>query len=443
MLCNRSKELAVSRFSVAKKRSNRHAQDDGAQPHGLGVSGTPPSNTVPSNSNYSDFKALRFGRDSLYLSYPGGLAEDWSDRLLELKELAQSTKETDQALAQVTIASHIFEVRDRGFGRFAYVLVDNCFVIKLSSTRSRSLPLAHVQISSAYLAAVGPVAAEQDLRVIINTLGRVTESANVSRADLFLDLVCTKDLNAIEQPQWVTRANLMAKYFDCRLDNPFTGWVVGIGGDIHSRLYDKLTEIRTQSHKVELFELWQAAGWDGTQTVWRMEFQVHREVLKQLGLVKLASLLAQETSLWRFFTGEWLRLAVPIASDQTRSRWPNHRLWDCIAAAYSNSNDQPRLKRFRPQRLPDDERLFVQGLGGLTSFMAREGIEDFRAGVSAFANQASSYHKSTGRGIARYVREKVKAKGRKYNSIDNRKNLYATREAHEQQEAAYRKLKDG
>lgn len=409
--------------SVAKKRSNRHAQDDGAQPHVLGVSGTPPSNTVPSNSNCSGFKALRFGIDSLYLSYPGQLAEDWNDSLLELKELAQSTKQTDQALAQVTIASHIFEVRDRGFGRFAYVEVDNCFVIKLSSARSRSLPLAHVQISSAYLAAVGPIAAEQDLRVIINTLGRVTESANVSRADLFLDFVCTDDLNAIEQPHWVTRANLMAKYFDCRLDNPFTGWVVGIGGDIHSRLYDKLTEIRTQSHKVELFELWKAAGWDETQTVWRVEFQVHREVLKQSGLVKLATLLAQETSLWRYFTGEWLRLAVPITSDQTRSRWPIHPLWERIAAAYTNSNDQPRLKRFRPQRLPDDERLFVHGLGGLTSFMAREGIEDFRTGVGAFANQASSYHKSTGRGIARYVREKVKAKGRKYNSIDNRKNL--------------------
>lgn len=61
----------------------------------------------------------------------------------------------EQALAQVRIGAHIFEVRDKGMPRFPYVLVDNCFFIKLNRKQSKTLPMAHVQISSEYLATVG------------------------------------------------------------------------------------------------------------------------------------------------------------------------------------------------------------------------------------------------------------------------------------------------
>jgi len=213
------------------------------------LEGTPSCNTVPSNDNTGNFKPLRFGVDSLYLSYHGHLAEDWNIKLDDLKTKAQSEDEAEQALAQVGIGSHIFEVRDKGVPRFPYVLADNCFFIKLNRKQSKTLPMAHVQISSEYLAAVGLEAAEQDLRVVINTLGIVDGVASVSRADLFLDFVCTCNLAEIEQPDWITRANLMAKYYDCRLDEPFTGWVIGMGGNLHARLYEKVIEIVNKSHK--------------------------------------------------------------------------------------------------------------------------------------------------------------------------------------------------
>lgn len=127
-----------------------------------------------------NFKPLRFGVDSLYLSYHGKLAEDWDRKLDDLKTKAQSADESEQALAQIGICSHLFEVRDKGMPRFPYALVDNCFFIKINRKESQTLPMAHVQISSEYLAAVGLEAAEYDLRVIINTLGLVQGSATVS-----------------------------------------------------------------------------------------------------------------------------------------------------------------------------------------------------------------------------------------------------------------------
>lgn len=355
------------------------------------------------------------------MSYHGQLLELWDIKLDDLKTLAQSEDEAEQALAQVSIGSHIFEVRDKGMPRFPYVLADNCFFIKINRKPSKTLPMAHVQISSEYLAAVGLEAAEQDLRMVINTLGIVDGSASVSRADLFLDFVCADNLAMIEQPDWITRANLMAKYFDCRLTEPFTGWVIGMGGNLHARLYEKVIEIVNKSHKTYLFEIWQANGWQVEEKVWRMEFQTEKQTLKELGTISLSDLLKQQAALWHYLTHEWLRLSIPNPNDTKRDRWPNHPLWDAIASVYALQLDQPRLKRFRPARLPADERLFVHGLGGLTSFMASRGIEDFGEGLGEYLHQAQEFHASKGEPFHSYVGRKVKAKARKYNTIENQK----------------------
>ncbi len=404
--------------------------------------GTLSCNTVPSNDNPEKFKPLRFGVDSLYLSYHGQLADEWNNRLDELKAKAQSEDEAEQATAQVSIGAHLLEVRDKGVPRFPYVLANNCYFIKLNRKPSKTLPMAHVQISSEYLAAVGLVAAEQDLRAIIETLGKIDGAASISRADLFLDFVCADDLAGIEQPDWITRANLMAKYYDCRLPNPFTGWVIGMGGNLHARLYEKVVEIVFKSRKTYLFELWYRNGWQAGEKVWRMEFQTGKQTLKELGIIGLADLLEKQAALWHYLTADWLRLSIPNPADSKRDRWPNHPLWDAIAGVYAQALDQPRLHRFRPARLPADERLFVHGLGGLTSFMASRGIEDFGEGLGEYLQQAQEFHRAKGEPFLEYVGRKVKAKGRRYNTIDNQKNLASASEQLAQEAEAYRREKD-
>ena len=51
---------------------------DAAQAANGGTEGAPPSNTAPDNCNGGEgfFKALRWGVDSLYLSYPGELSKE-------------------------------------------------------------------------------------------------------------------------------------------------------------------------------------------------------------------------------------------------------------------------------------------------------------------------------------------------------------------------------
>jgi hypothetical protein len=71
--------------------------------HGEDSDTTQSCNTVVSNDNTDKFKPLRFGIDSLYLSYHGKLADEWNIKLDNLKTIAQSEDEAEQALAQVSI----------------------------------------------------------------------------------------------------------------------------------------------------------------------------------------------------------------------------------------------------------------------------------------------------------------------------------------------------
>lgn len=406
--------------------------------------GAPPTNRAPSQYKSESYQRLRFGVDSLYLSYPGVLAEEWEAKLSALKDLAQSPEESQQALAQVVIGDHLFEVRDKGRGRFAYVLVDNCYQVQVSNARSHSLPLAYVQISSEYLAAVGVEQAELSLRHIANTLGLVSEPANVSRVDLFVDFCSDEDMSAFHAHQWITRTQSFDLHYRYGM---FSGWSIGAGGVLSARLYDKTLEVEKKSHKFYLHDLWKAAGWDGKRRVWRMEFQAKRDALMALGIVKIEHLLKLAVALWGYLACEWLRLAVPSATDDNASRWPNHPLWDALAAAFLVGGEQTRLKRFKPQRLPADERLFVHGLGGLTSFMAREGIEDLGEGIGEFLHQAKHYHDQRhdvpGVGFERYLEGKVAAKGRRYNTLNNRRDLPVDKQQAAEYSEAYRRERDG
>ncbi len=406
----------------ARTRAQRVA--DG-RARGEDVQGTPPSNTVPGNYNPETFMALRYGIDSLYVSYPGVLSEDWDHKLSDLKDLAQSDNEIEQALAQVVIGDHIFEVRDRGRGKFAYVLVDNCYHMQASNKNSKALPLAYVQISSEYLASVGVEQAEQSLRYIVNTLGLVNEPANISRVDLFVDFTADLRMDTFNPLRdWVTRTQSIDLHYRYK---QFSGWSFGMGGNIGARLYDKRLEIEKKSRKYYLFELWLAAGWDTSRQVWRMEFEAKREVLKEFGIRKLDNLLQLQTALWIYLTQDWLRLAVPAPSDRNQSRWPTHPLWDQICQVFDQGIEQPTLQRFTPARLPTDERLFVHGLGGLTSFMAARGIEDIGEGFGEYIHQATEFHNARSglkkMGLELYVGYKVRGKNRRYNTKNNRQNL--------------------
>lgn len=403
--------------------------------------GTPPSNTVPNNCNTEYFKLLRFGVDSLYLSYPGELLPEVDEELKELKQVAQSPELHEQAFAQYPINEHIFEVKSSGKGFFPYVLRDNAFHIQLS--RSRSIPFAYVQISSQYLTHKVPLNAEKSLQLVLKRLGTIEESANVSRIDLFVDFVTSENMESWDRHAWVTRASAINNY---SVEREFSGWMIGAGGVISCRLYNKTLEIK-QSKKAYLLELWHKAGWNGYDPVWRLEFQLKREVLTQKGLGKLTEVIENLNGLWSYAATEWLRLTMPNGDDKTRSRWPIHPLWGYLSSVDWQTDNSPLLPRFTSARIPSNEMIFRGALSSLISFMAREQITNFDHGFAAYKLALCQHfeEKSFNLGLSfdDFIKEKIAIKARQFNTILNR-DIEAEEKAKLDKSATeYRKQSDG
>lgn len=396
------------------------------------------TNRVSNKYNPDYFQPLRWGIDSLYVSFAGELHPDQEMRLERLKKSAQSDQLREQALSQIELNQHIFEVKDKATGMFAFILEDNCFRIQLSRARAKSLPMAYVKISSEYLTHKSPDSIVDDLRQTLGFLGAVDYTPNISRIDLFVDFASSEEMESWGRHAWVSRSGDVDQY---SVGGVFSGWAIGLGGAMVARLYDKLLEI-VSSNKGYLVPLWNEAGWSGQHRVWRMEFQFNREILRQLGIKTYPDAVASLNGLWDYACTEWLRLTLPSETDQNRSRWPQHPLWGYISAIDFDTQGGPLSREFSAQRVPSDQRLFDHAFSVLTSFMAREKITDFYQGMEAL--NTALYHylnnraMNAGASFDDFVDERVAVKAKRYNSILNKA------EADELDAAeAYRKLSDG
>ena len=370
------------------------------------AAGAQPSITAPANS----IRVLRHGIDSLYVSYPGKVDPNFAVELQQAKELAQTSNDELVARAAVELGDHLFTVLPRGRGRFAYVMEDNWFSIQVAN--AVSIPLAYVQIRSEYLTAVGAEEAIATLNEIVEQLGECA-APSISRIDLYVDFVGDHDLTAQPGFAWVKRCRKRDIHED---RDRITGISFGPGNELSARLYDKTAEI-IKSGKDYLKPLWEAKGWKEGETVWRMEFQSRREAfpdpLKRIAVDALPHMGAW----WRYLATEWLRLAIPSESDDTRTRWPMHPVWDALAKAWEVPPDAPLMTRVPKGRAPSDEILFKNGLWGLSSFMAREGITDIGEGLGEFLDALGRFHEQipASGGLSGYMQRKARLKARRYN----------------------------
>ncbi len=374
------------------------------------------SNTAPAISIPGEVTVLLTGIDSLYVSYKGILSEEWDRRLLERKEAAQSENPEDRLQAQAEIGGHLFVVHDRGSGAFAYVISDNWFRISLARPSAKALPVAYVQISSESLILEGMDHVLSDLGVILHSVAAIETGPNVSRADIRVDFVTSADLRAISAESWVARARDREQHF---IGRTFSGWTIGLGGNVSARLYNKLLELE-KSHKEYLRDIWTFCGWDGLAQVMRLEFQLERTALVEMGVRSVPDLLNQLPALWLYCTKDWLQLKTPSTSEATPTRWLDEPIWVDLSSAWMNPREIQPAVRSRKQCIPEDERIFVHGLGGITSFMASRSITDPAEGYLKYIAAARDFHSGPKSSLGRYVKKKVLDKGRRYNTIRTR-----------------------
>lgn len=385
--------------------------------------GAPPSNTAPSNhiKGETEPQTLQTGVDSLYLSYSGELNSEVELTLESLKRMAQSEDPQDRAGAVYPLCDHRFEVKDKGKGRYPFVLQDGLFHLQIARAAATSLPMLYVQISSEALTRTGAKYTETALNNIASVLGRILRPATVSRADLCVDFVTNCDLSAFPRKAWINRAMKRSAYED---RGRFSGLTFGMGGALSARLYDKTLEI-LRSKKTYLYPIWEESGWDGESPVWRLEYQFGRQSLHEFGIRSVRDLLDRRADLWAYAM-KWLRLVIPSSTDKSKDRWPNHPLWDVLTDAPWGVERGEPLTRSRKTRPPTDKFLFINGIGPITSYMALEGIADFDEGLERYRHAVHVYHREesrrTGKTLATYAREKAAEKARAFNTYLKNEN---------------------
>jgi hypothetical protein len=133
-------------------------------------------------------------------------------------------------------------------------------------------------------------------------------------------------------------------------DGALCGVAVGVrGGPIYARLYDKLRHIEQTGESTYLLDMYGAAGLRSGETVWRLEFELRRELFVAVKepIRAATDAVERQGSLWWYCAKEWLRLAVPSKATR-RERWALDARWRIFQDAPVPSG--PPLEREDRQR---------------------------------------------------------------------------------------------
>jgi hypothetical protein len=259
------------------------------------------------------------GLDSLYMSFYLDTANSYLDweQLSYLRECAQM--ERRGGIAETVTGSETFAVMPHGKHPYRYILINKAFEVRLAE---HNQPNCHVRFSSEALWLEGAENLLSRLRTWFASLAMLERrSEGVSRADWAFDF----HLPEIDftEDHFVSRARKDAKHRENGLVQTFRFGQ----GDIVVRVYDKCAEIEQQSGKTWFHQLW-----GRSDAVWRVEFQVRGERLKQGGIASFDALRGFEGDLLRELATQHTTLRRPNG-DSNRSRWPRHPLWNAVIEA--------------------------------------------------------------------------------------------------------------
>lgn len=361
------------------------------------------------------------GIDSLYLTYRGCIRNDVLFQLREMKKCAQSTNINERESAYIDLDEETFVVLDKGDDSYAYRIKNEKVQVFIASSSTRAKPEIKVQILSKFITVKGFNNAIAYSRKIVSKVVCGVLEEKVSRVDLFADFTTDKDIENISRNLWIARASSLNTM---HVLNQFTGWYRGAKSPIYGKLYNKTIEIK-KSKKYYLTDYWEQGGWNGEDNVWRLEFQARRTVLNQFKINTVHELKESMNDLWKYLTYKWLRLSIDDGT-QNRSKWETDPWWEEIQnISFGDGCFSGRMRVIRNSTSPDIERVFLMGLGYLTSYAALNGnptinlefMEKYLMDMTNFLQEHIEKYPEYS-SPKHYIESRISAKVRKFKTLD-------------------------
>lgn len=277
-------------------------------------------------------RALWSGIDTLEVSYRGTFIDHLCDFLRELKSEAQGL---DRAIP-VRGFTEDFVISPQGLKPWSWRLLNEDMDLRLSE--AETIPNVSVRLSSLGLAAYGaePLLARADGHIA--DLGHF-ESPAVSRLDLFADIQGF-------EPDAGVMAGIVcpAAYRGTHAAGSSIQTFQYGKGAIVARVYNKTAEIAV-SGKAWLRGVWASCeGFEPDADVWRVEYQLRRDFLKELKFTEgryPPAVFAHTGDLWATALA-WCDLRVPNGENKTR--WARHPAWEVLAEIAPDSVPHARIK---------------------------------------------------------------------------------------------------
>lgn len=261
-------------------------------------------------------RMLLHGFDSVYVAY---YLQATGSNPLDFQKLAEQQESIRQSKRKiplvVTLGNSEFHLKPNGTkSGYPFVIENGDFHIQLGEFNK---PNFYVQFySQALWRESAHLLHEKFLKWAASVGFTPYKPESLSRIDYCFDY----NLPEIDfdEDSFKSQSIKDSKHRGNRKDQTFT---FGGGGDIMLRIYDKVAEIKQKSDKVWFYTLW---GQD--ENVWRIEWQVRKEVLKDFSISSFDDLKAQIGDLLFYLATEHTSLRIP-SEDSNSSRWPIHPLW--------------------------------------------------------------------------------------------------------------------
>jgi hypothetical protein len=300
---------------------------------------------------------LASGVDALYLSGRTSLSEDFLARLESARTLANELGGSPPfqfGALEMLMAPH-------AFGKHRYCLTHPYG--RIGITPSLNLPAFRIQPRAEFLHGVGPRAAVQGFRDLIEEeCGFV--KLQVSRIDLFADFQGW-DLTGDQRGSFICRATDVGLF---EANGTLTGLQFGkrSSGTVDARIYNKTIEILSSGSEYWK-ELWGDA-YDPRHDVFRVEFEVLRGALREFRLDDPDEVLDATGALWAYLTA-WLSFRTPTA-DHTRSRWPEAPEWEDVRHSRISGGELGIERTYRGKQRGELGKMWPALVGNLARFGA-------------------------------------------------------------------------
>lgn len=262
--------------------------------------------TISHPSNVKNI--LASGIDSLVLS----MDVEWRDISLftvldELKEKAKQYSLDYQGQMKHFNPEEVwpFNIKPHGTKGFSWILIGHDFSYKIANSQEpNSRPNVMIEFRSEALWRLGPEEVTKIALSLIEVNGGHIIETKLSRVDLCVDFLMPEKLWSQSLMFYaVTRAISFVPYYS---NMKLTGIEIG-RGIISARLYDKPLEIRQKSKKYWMYDIWGSNEVPKGKKLIRIEFQMRRDVLNQIGLKNVEDLFQKIDGAWSYCTRKWLK----------------------------------------------------------------------------------------------------------------------------------------